>query len=81
MLRLAFAALMSATLFAGCKQGEGEYCQIDDDCQSGLTCNQQLQRCQRRATTPQDPGPPDAEPPDADTADVPDAEPPDAEPI
>lgn len=24
--------------FAGCKQGEGERCQIDSDCEDGLTC-------------------------------------------
>lgn len=31
------AALLSS-LLAGCKQAEGERCQIDDDCMPGLTC-------------------------------------------
>lgn len=31
------AALLSS-LLAGCKQAEGERCQIDDDCMSGLAC-------------------------------------------
>ncbi|HET9625181.1 MAG TPA: hypothetical protein VFP84_27625 [Kofleriaceae bacterium] len=32
-------------LGAGCKQGEGERCQVDDDCASGLICNQAQQLC------------------------------------
>lgn len=31
------AALLTS-LLAGCKQAEGERCQIDDDCMPGLTC-------------------------------------------
>jgi hypothetical protein len=31
------AALLSS-LLAGCKQAEGERCQIDDDCMPGLAC-------------------------------------------
>lgn len=30
---------------AGCKQGEGERCQVDDDCASGLVCNRATQSC------------------------------------
>jgi hypothetical protein len=41
--------LVTFALFAGvvvgCKQGEGERCQITDDCESGLTCNQATGLC------------------------------------
>jgi hypothetical protein len=50
---------------AGCKQGEGERCQIDDDCASGLVCNQATQLCARPGSS----GGIDAEPP-IDAADV-----------
>jgi hypothetical protein len=29
----------------GCKQGEGDRCQVDDDCASGLVCNRATQSC------------------------------------
>lgn len=32
--------------FAGCKQGRGDRCQVDDDCGSGLICNQATNTCQ-----------------------------------
>ena len=35
-----FLAILGLTLaLSACKQGEGERCQIDDDCEDGLTCN------------------------------------------
>ena len=37
---LAFLAL------TGCKQGEGEICQVNNDCQAGLTCNSITGLCQ-----------------------------------
>jgi len=54
----------------GCKQGEGEVCQINDDCQEGLECNAGTRRCQKPGTV----GTPDAsiDEPDA-AADEPDA--------
>ncbi|HSK03795.1 MAG TPA: hypothetical protein VK932_21225 [Kofleriaceae bacterium] len=38
---LASLALASLTLggIASCKQGEGERCQVQEDCEEGLTCN------------------------------------------
>ena len=28
------------TVLVGCKQAEGDRCQVDEDCESGLICNQ-----------------------------------------
>jgi hypothetical protein len=64
------SALLAVTL-AACKQGEGEVCQIDDDCETGLECNAGTMRCQspgadRADAAPQaDAGMPDAGMPDA----------------
>jgi hypothetical protein len=62
---------------AACKQGEGEVCQINADCQDGLTCNAGTQRCQAAgtSTTPDagrriDAGTADAAPADAAPADA-----------
>ena len=40
LVRLAAILLVSAPLFlaAGCKQGKGERCQVQSDCDDGLTC-------------------------------------------
>ncbi len=65
-----------ATVFWSCKQGEGEVCQIDDDCESGLECNAGTMRCQSPGANHADAAPQvDAGPPDAGS---PDAAPPDA---
>ena len=32
-------------IVVGCKQGEGERCQVDDDCDSGLVCNKAKNTC------------------------------------
>ena len=49
MKRLAIAftllALAVGGLLASCKQGEGERCQVDDDCESPLVCAQATQTC------------------------------------
>jgi hypothetical protein len=29
----------------GCRQGEGDRCQVDDDCDSGLVCNRATLSC------------------------------------
>jgi hypothetical protein len=42
MKRILFVGL----LIAGCKQGKGERCQIEADCQTGLVCNQATNTCQ-----------------------------------
>lgn len=31
----------------GCGQGEGDRCQVDSDCASGLVCNKAIQACSR----------------------------------
>jgi len=36
-----------ASTTGGCKQGEGEVCQIDSDCESGLECNVSTHQCVR----------------------------------
>jgi hypothetical protein len=33
-----FALLLIASLTTGCKQGEGDRCQLDSDCEDGLLC-------------------------------------------
>jgi hypothetical protein len=43
----ALALLFGAALVGGCKQSEGDVCQIDDDCKSGLVCNPGTMRCQQ----------------------------------
>jgi hypothetical protein len=39
-------ALLICLIVAGCKQGEGERCQVDDDCQAPLVCNKAKNTCQ-----------------------------------
>lgn len=82
--RLAFVTLFAAAAVA-CKQGEGERCQVDNDCESGLVCAALTDTCEKSAVGPErDAGPPDAEPPidgppvDAEPVDagMPDAAPP-----
>ncbi|HET6611751.1 MAG TPA: hypothetical protein VFG83_07175 [Kofleriaceae bacterium] len=78
---LAFGLALCA---GGCKQGEGDHCQIDNDCEQGLECNAATQECQAPgssvpdaapepeidgATT--DAAPVDAAPVDASTTDAP----------
>jgi hypothetical protein len=71
---LALAALLAVT---ACKQGEGDRCQNDSDCDPGLVCNESLEICQGviqgdanaipdyDASVDADPNAPDAAPPDA----------------
>lgn len=40
-------ALMLSVGGVGCKQGEGDRCQINDDCEDGLVCNASEQICQQ----------------------------------
>ena len=50
MKRLLFVSLLLATAatfhIAGCKQGEGERCQVDQDCTPPLVCNKAKNTCQ-----------------------------------
>ncbi len=64
---LAAAALLFA--LSGCKQQEGERCQINSDCADGLTCFSSTMTCGTTgsdtpdAAQPADAGGPDAVPP------------------
>lgn len=50
MKRLLFvstlALVSSLVTIAACKQGQGDRCQTNDDCESGLVCNQAKGTCQ-----------------------------------
>lgn len=63
----AFSLPLGLALALGsCKQKEGEICQIDDDCESGLICNAATGRCQPRGQVTPDAMPgQDAAPVDA----------------
>ena len=37
--------LLAALAVTGCKQGRGDRCQIDQDCQSGLVCSAATGTC------------------------------------
>ena len=76
---VAFAAL-AAGMVASCKQGEGERCQVESDCASGLVCNQATGLCQSTQGGADGNIQPDANTTiDGPDADVPDAELPDAD--
>lgn len=60
-------------LALGCKQSEGDRCQIDDDCESGLVCSESEHVCRGQTSGTIDAGV-DAAPVDAQS----DAEPADA---
>ena len=90
--RASLLSLLSLGLAsAGCKQGEGEVCQVNEDCEDGLTCIASTGLCQEPGSSVSvdaevvdidastiDAAVPDAEVPDAE---VPDADPPDAAPM
>ena len=40
-----FVSILPIALVASCKQGEGERCQVDDDCEDPLVCAQATQTC------------------------------------
>lgn len=48
---LVIAALFALALVASCKQGEGERCQVDDDCEDPLVCAQATQTCANSNTS------------------------------
>jgi hypothetical protein len=72
---------VAAAPLAACKQGEGGICQVNDDCNDGLTCNAGTRRCQEPSAIRIDGGgPPDANPANARTPDAGDDEPDAGEP-
>lgn len=71
-MRLAFFATALLALVS-CKQGQGEYCQVNADCEDGLVCAQITDTCEKSAAAPDVDAGPDAEIPDAE---VPDSAPP-----
>jgi hypothetical protein len=38
VIALVFSAIAAATALTSCKQGEGERCQVNSDCDDGLIC-------------------------------------------
>ena len=55
MKRVLFIALfISGSVIAACKSGEGERCQVDDDCTTGLSCNKAKNVCQGQNNMPVD---------------------------
>ncbi len=56
MKRFLFVTL----LIAGCKQGIGDRCQVEADCETGLVCNQADMKCQATGSKPEDAMVPDA---------------------
>jgi hypothetical protein len=67
------AACASIVTFAACKQGQGERCQVDEDCESDLVCNKAKNTCQTTEGGNADASIIDAVPADApvDTPDAP----------
>ena len=45
---IVFVAGLATIGVTACKQGEGDICQINDDCEDGLICNAATGRCQRQ---------------------------------
>jgi len=45
-LLVLFVSCVVLAVAPGCKQGQGDRCQIDDDCKAGLICVSATQTCQ-----------------------------------
>ena len=45
LVRFALLAAVVAVSLPGCKQGLGDVCQVDDDCEDGLVCNPRTETC------------------------------------
>ena len=50
MKRILFGCLLAASAsivtVAACKEGQGDRCQVNDDCEDGLVCNKAKNTCQ-----------------------------------
>jgi len=64
MRSVRLAALAVVLALTACRQGEGERCQVDSDCEEGLVCTGRTRTCEHSAASPRDASP-DAEPIDA----------------
>ena len=71
---LVMLAVLVSAAYVGCKQTEGERCQVNDDCESKV-CNQANGTCDTTTET----GDIDATVPDADALPPPDTLPPPAD--
>lgn len=72
VLAILLATLFAVGLVASCKQGEGERCQVDDDCEDPLVCAQATQTCADNDTSSGIDAMPPTDAPDA-AVDAPDA--------
>ena len=76
MKRLLFVSTIalvgSLVTLAACKQGQGDRCQVDDDCESGLVCAEAKNTCETSTSAGFDAGIVDAALMDA-MVDAPDA--------
>ena len=70
-LALLSLVLTSATWMAACKQGEGQRCQVTEDCDDSLVCNQATKQCATSTGGGIDATVPDGPPPDASMVDAP----------
>jgi hypothetical protein len=43
---LIIGLFLCGAVVAACKSGEGERCQVDDDCTAGLSCNKTKNTCE-----------------------------------
>jgi hypothetical protein len=83
---ITITVVVLAALLGACKQGAGDVCQINDDCESPLLCNASTGECQRPGAGNEADAapladaaiPPDASPEDAAVDAAPDAAAPDA---
>jgi hypothetical protein len=75
MKRLLLVCMFVAAAVVSCKQGEGERCQVDDDCANGLACNRAKNTCQSSEGGDLDAGIIDAVPADGAVDAPPDAVP------
>jgi len=82
-LALLSLVLASAAGIAACKQGEGQRCQVTEDCDDNLVCNQATKQCSTSTGGGIDATVPDGPPADAAEIDAPSVDAPsiDASPV
>jgi len=75
-----FAIVASLGALSACKQGQGDRCQVNDDCESPLVCNKAKNTCENGTGGDQDAGIIDAIPQSDAGVDAPQDAPRDAMP-